>query len=529
MSDNAPRPGQGTPEGLVSPQVAALVVRGVSKTFGARTVLSSADLTVQDGEIRALLGQNGSGKSTLIKILSGYHEPDPGGEVLVAGEPLAFGSPAASYLLGFRFVHQDLGLIASMSVVDNLALGSSFITRGGRRIDKPAARRRATAALERAGFNIDPEAMISDLTQAQRTGVAIARALNQPKGEIPRVLVLDEPTASLPAEEAAALLASLRGTAASGVAIIYVTHHLDEVFALADTVTVLRDGILVDSVAMQDVNRAQLIHMLIGSELEKDYRQDVPNVELTKAEVSLQVDGLSAGPLRDVSFAAYKDEILGIYGLTGSGRETILGAIFGSVPRLEGTVKVKGREIASGNPDKAVGAGLGYLPADRKARGGMALLSARENLTLLTLPSFQKWFRVNRSAERKLVQDWFERLDIRPRGEYEMSWGSFSGGNQQKIVLAKWLQIEPDVLLLDEPTQGIDVGAKVAIHSQIRDAAELGTCVVISSTDEEELAAVCTRVLIIQQGRITDELTGERLNPVQLNKSMHADLTTAAQ
>jgi ribose transport system ATP-binding protein len=528
MSDNALRPGPGSQGGPASPQVPALVVRGVSKTFGARTVLSSADLTIQGGEIRALLGQNGSGKSTLIKILSGYHEPDPGGQVLVAGEPLPFGSSAASYLLGFRFVHQDLGLISSMSVTDNIAIGSAFVTRGGR-INRSAARQRAAAALDRAGFDLDPDSLISDLTQAQRTGVAIARALTQPKGEVPRVLVLDEPTASLPAEEASALIVSLRRTAASGVAIIYVTHHLDEVFALADSVTVLRDGIVVDSLPMREVDRGQLIHMLIGSELEKDYRQDVPNVELTKAEASLVVDGLAAGPLHDVSFTAHKDEILGFYGLTGSGRETILGSVFGSVPRSAGSVKVKDRDIAPASPDKAVSSGMGYLPADRKARGGMALLSARENLTLLTLPSFRKWFRLERSAERTVVQDWFERLDIRPRGEYEMSWGSFSGGNQQKIVLAKWLQIEPDVLLLDDPTQGIDVGAKVAIHSQIRDACERGTAIVIASTDEEELAAVCTRVLIIQQGRITDELVGERLTPVQLNKSMHADLTTAAQ
>lgn len=526
MSDSACQSSRSMPDGHVPPQVPALVVHGVSKTFGARTVLSSADLTIQDGEIRALLGQNGSGKSTLIKILSGYHEPDPGGEVLVAGEPLPFGSPAASYLLGFRFVHQDLGLIGSMSVVDNIAIGSAFVTRRGR-IDKSAARRRAAAALDRAGFDLDPESLISDLTQAQRTGVAIARALSQPKGEVPRVLILDEPTASLPAEESSALLASLRRTAASGVAIIYVTHHLDEVSHLPTASPVLRDGFLIDTLPMREVDRGQLIHMLIGSELEKDYRQDVPNVELTKAEVSLTVDGLAAGPLRDVSFAAYKDEILGIYGLTGSGRETILGSIFGSAPRSEGTVKVKDREIAPSTPDQAVSSGMGYLPADRKARGGMALLSARENLTLLTLPSFRKWFRLERSAERRVVQDWFERLDIRPQGEYEMSWGSFSGGNQQKIVLAKWLQIKPDVLLLDDPTQGIDVGAKVAIHSQIRDACEQGTAIVIASTDEEELAAVCTRVLIIQQGRITDELVGERLNPAQLNKSMHADLTTA--
>jgi ribose transport system ATP-binding protein len=516
------------PGGPAVPRVPALVVHGVSKTFGARTVLSSADLTIGDGEIRALLGQNGSGKSTLIKILSGYHEPDPGGEVLVAGEPLHFGSPAAAYLLGLRFVHQDLGLIGSMSVVDNIALGSAFVTRGGR-INKLAARQRAATALDRAGFDLDPESLISDLTQAERTGVAIARALSQPKGEIPRVLVLDEPTASLPSEEAAALLVSLRRTAASGVAIIYVTHHLDEVFQLADSVTVLRDGLVIGSMPMREVDRGQLIHMLIGSELEKDYRQDVPNVELIRAEVRLAVEGLSAGPLRDVSVSAYKDEILGIYGLTGSGRETILGAIFGSVPRLAGTVRVAGRDVPPGSPDQAVCAGMGYLPADRKARSGMALLSARENLTLLTLPSFRKWLRLGRSAERRVVQDWFERLDIRPQGEYEMSWGSFSGGNQQKIVLAKWLQIEPDVLLLDEPTQGIDVGAKVAIHSQIRDACERGTAVVIASTDEDELAAICTRVLIIQHGRITDELVGERLNQAQLNKSLHADLTAAAQ
>lgn len=528
MSDSMPRPSPSMQNGRVPPQVPALVVHGVSKTFGARTVLSRADLTIQDKEIRALLGQNGSGKSTLIKILSGYHEPDPGGEVLVAGEPLQFGSSAAAYLLGFRFVHQDLGLIASMSVADNIGIGSAFVTRGGR-INKSDARKRAAAALDRAGFDLDPESLVSDLTQAQRTGVAIARALSQPKGEVPRVLVLDEPTASLPAEEASALLVSLRRTAASGVAIIYVTHHLDEVFQIADSVTVLRDGFVIDSLPMREVDRGRLIHMLIGSELERDYRQDVPNVELTRAEVSLAVDGLTAGPLREVSFAAHKDEILGIYGLTGSGRETILGAIFGSVPRLAGTVKVKEREIAPSSPDKAVSSGMGYLPADRKARGGMALLSARENLTLLTLPSFRKWFRLERSAERNVVKDWFTRLDIRPQGEYEMSWGSFSGGNQQKIVLAKWLQIEPDVLLLDDPTQGIDVGAKVAIHSQIRDASERGTAVVIASTDEDELAAVCTRVLIIQRGRITDELVGERLNQAQLNKSMHAQLDHSGQ
>ena len=246
MSDNALRPGPGSQGGPASPQVPALVVRGVSKTFGARTVLSSADLTIQGGEIRALLGQNGSGKSTLIKILSGYHEPDPGGQVLVAGEPLPFGSSAASYLLGFRFVHQDLGLISSMSVTDNIAIGSAFVTRGGR-INRSAARQRAAAALDRAGFDLDPDSLISDLTQAQRTGVAIARALTQPKGEVPRVLVLDEPTASLDGDTGHALVGFVHRNLLNENRCIVVVTHDNRIFDFATRILKMEDGRLVSS------------------------------------------------------------------------------------------------------------------------------------------------------------------------------------------------------------------------------------------------------------------------------------------
>jgi ribose transport system ATP-binding protein len=314
----------------------------------------------------------------------------------------------------------------------------------------------------------------------------------------------------------------------TGVAIIYVTHHLDEVFELADSVTVLRDGRLIATLPLHEVNRSQLIHMLIGSELEKDYREDVPTPNVATTEDRLVVTGLSAGPLRDVSFVAHEGEIIGVHGLTGSGRETLLGSIFGAIPRSSGTVSVRGRELEGGSPESAVARRVGYLPADRKTRGGMPALSARENLTLLTLPAFRRLSRIMRSSETKVVADWFDRLDIRPAGEYEMSWGSFSGGNQQKIVLAKWLQIEPELLLLDEPTQGVDVGAKVAIHSQIRDVCEHGTVVMISSTDEDELVAVCTRILVIQRGTVVDELTGDRLNHTQLNRSLHADMRVPA-
>ncbi|MFI5426635.1 sugar ABC transporter ATP-binding protein [Aeromicrobium sp. UC242_57] len=467
--------------------VPALELSHVSKSFSGKTVLSDVDLTIERGEIHALLGQNGSGKSTLIKILSGFHQPDPGGRVSVAGEPLSLGSSSASRQSGCRFVHQDLGLIVEDTVLNNLAIGVGFPTRWGT-IRSRQALRQAERALSRVGLDISPKTQVSALSPAQRTGVAIARALDNSAGERPDLLVLDEPTASLPVDEVRHLLEILRSTAASGVGILYVTHHLDEVFALARTVSVLRDGQLVGTRQVASVDKDTLVHMLLGAELENAEHIDHDVVHLSDSDAPpvLTVKDLSAGPLSDVSFEARAGEIIGVHGLTGSGRRRC--SVRSSEPcrappamwpwaacRSPQTTRVAPSSRASATCLPTVG-----------TRGGLMALTARENLSMVDLTTFWNRLRVDTTAERAEVAEWFAKLDVRPVGGLELPLSSFSGGNQQKILLAKWLRTSPSVLLLDDPTQGVDIGAKVEIHQQILIAAAAGAAVVISSTDQDD-------------------------------------------
>jgi ribose transport system ATP-binding protein len=506
----------------------ALQVNGVSKTFAARRVLSSVELSVYPGEVHALLGQNGSGKSTLIKVLSGYHEPDAGSEVLIDGEPLAFGSPAASHKAGLRFVHQDLGLIDAATVLDNIAFGTGYTTRGGT-IRRRESTRLAQAALDLAGSDVSPKQMVRELSPSQRTGVAVARALARHGSDVVRVLVLDEPTATLPVDEVDQLLAMLRASADSGAGVVLVTHRLDEVFKIADRVTVLRDGNVVVTSAMGDVNRRGLVHKLIGADLEQAQRDAVvPEVADAGATAGLRVDGLRALRINGISFQAKPGEVLGIYGLTGSGRETVLSAVFGALPRDSGEVRIDGQRVRSGSPRHAIGAGIGYLPPDRKIRAGLMLMPAYENVTLLDLKPYLRWWTVRKKPELADARAWFQKLEVRPADAITAPLSSFSGGNQQKILFAKWLRLQPKALLLDEPAQGVDIGAKVTVHQSILDAAQAGAAVVVSSSDEDELAAICTRILIMQNGEITDELTDDRISVSALNSSMHAEPQHAA-
>jgi ribose transport system ATP-binding protein len=505
-----------------STTVPALELIGLSKSFSGKTVLSGVSLHVAPGEVHVLLGQNGSGKSTLIKILSGFHTPDPGGEVLIGGEPLTPGSSTASHRVGCRFVHQDLGLIEQETVLDNLAIGRGYATRFGT-IRPSVTLDRAKSMLARVGLEIDPLQNLSHLSDAQRTGVAVARALDSEGGEVPALLVLDEPTATLPADEVQHLLSMLRTTAAAGVGIVYVTHHLDDVFQIADRVSVLRDGHLVRTVPIAEIDRAGLVHLLLGAELE-----NAPSVDqvLTAADPTPQaprlvVRDLVSSALHGVSFAANAGDVVGIHGLTGSGRESILASVFGAIPRDSGEVLLDGRPIVADNPRKAIRDGLCYLPNDRSVRGAMMDLSARENFTLPSLKQYWGGLRLKRSQEISDGDDWFARLDVRPRDGLDRPFASFSGGNQQKVLLAKWLRLEPRVLLLDEPTQGVDIGAKIEIHKQILAAAEAGAAVVVSTTDEDELVAICSQVLVIRDGRPVAVLRGAQISPGRLNRALH--------
>ena len=499
----------------------ALAIWGLSKSFAGSVALSDFRLRVQPGQVHVLIGQNGSGKSTLIKILSGYHQPDPGGEVRVGDEPLTFGSGDRAYRLGCRFVHQDLGLVLSSSVLDNLSLGAGYPTRLAT-IRKRAAFASARATLRRVGLDLDPATTVADLPAAQRTGVAIARAMRADPLHPARVLVLDEPTATLPTDEVDHLLGILRTAAGNGVAILYVTHHLDEVFRIADHVTVLRDAVRVFSSPITDVDRDTLVEQLVGDAVDVPRRTggDGAHVARTAGAGALVVTAVSCGVIRDISLSVGVGEIVGIAGLTGSGSDTVLGAIFGALPRDAGHVLVNGRQLPSGRPDLAIAAGVGYLPGDRKVQGGIMGLSARENLTLNNLRPFWSRWRLSRRMELAETRSWFAKLHVHPVDAPQQLLERFSGGNQQKILFAKWLRCQLVAFLLDEPTQGVDVGAKVALHRQLLEVAAQGTAVVLSSTDIDELAVLCDRVLVFRDGRIVHELGGDQVQPAAITRAL---------
>ena len=504
---------------------AVLTASKLSKTFNGRTVLREFEITIEPGEIHALLGQNGSGKSTLIKALAGYHVPDEGAIIQVGGRDLEPGSPASAFQLGCRFVHQDLALVHTMSVQDNLFLTSGFPTRFGG-VSRKAARRAAVRALSVVGLDLDPDEQVAALRPAQRTGVAVARALLGHDGELPAVVVLDEPTATLPTHEVHALLATLRSTAASGVGILYVTHHLDEVRGFAGQVTVLRNGSRIGCWDVNAISSADLVRRLVGKQLADELHtaQESPRPGAsTEGAAILTVSGLRAARLSELSLQVRPGEIVGIYGLTGSGREDALTAIYGSVRREAGRVRVGSQELPAGRPDAAIKAGVGYLPPDRKTLGAVMDLSARHNLTLPDVRPF--WHRgiLHRKPEAAEVNTWFDRMRVEPRDGAEAPLSTFSGGNQQKILLAKWLRLAPRVLLLDEPSQGVDIGAKLEVHRQIAAAARGGAAVVVCSSEVEELVALCGRVLVMRNGHVSDDLAGSRVNVTDINLSFHGD------
>jgi ribose transport system ATP-binding protein len=490
----------------------SLEVTGLTKTFGATRALDAVDLTVRAGEVHALLGENGSGKSTFIKILSGFHAPDTGASLTVRGEPITAGSSSAAEAHGLRFVHQDLGLVSTLSVADNYALGAGFPTTWGK-VRVGELHRRIREDLARLGMQIDPRTLVSALAPAQRTAVAVARALSTPAGRTPpALLVLDEPTATLPSHEVDQLLDVVRSVAATGTGVLYVTHHLEEVFRVADVATVFRDGRRVACTRVDQLTRAQLITQMVGSEFDETHALSAQVTEAS-TEAILDVRRLSAGLLRHLDLSVRPGELVGIAGLTGSGRESVLGLIFGASVAETGTVRVNGRELRPGDCSGAIAAGVALVPADRSTHGAVMTLSAAENLTIADLRPLWRLPQMRRRAEREEVASWFTRLDVRPANGQSRPLATFSGGNQQKVLLAKWLRRKPSVLLLDEPTQGVDIGAKAEIHRQVIAAAASGAAVLVSSADIDELVALCHRIVVLAGGVAVAELTGTDINP----------------
>jgi ABC-type sugar transport system ATPase subunit len=493
-----PRPGVGGDGEL-------LRVRGLSKTFPGLRALVEVSLSVHAGEIVALVGQNGSGKSTLVKTLAGVHEPDPGAHIDVGGRG---GGSSETEL---HFIHQDLGLIEGLSTVENLDLGRDHRWAGLAPAPRRAERARAERLIAGFGASFDVGAPIRELSSAERAIVAIARALDGWAHQA-NVLVLDEPTAALHGEEVEKLFEAVRRVAASGAGVVFISHRLDEVFDLADRVVVLRDGRVAADVDGEWLDHDELIELITGAAL----GEPVERSRASADEVVLAARGVRGATIAGLDLELRAGEIVGVSGVLGSGREQLAGVLFGLVPGVADEVRVGGRPLRRLSPRAAIGLGIGYVPADRHAHGAVLALSARENITLPRLGPFVRpggW--IDGSAERAEARRWIERVNLRPP-DPERTVGFLSGGNQQKVVLAKWLRNEPRVLLLDEPTHGVDVGAKVGILEQIGAAAARGAGVLICSSDTKELASVCDRVLVLRDGFVVAELSGPALSEHRL-------------
>lgn len=480
-----------------------LVVRGLSKTFGDQRALDGATLSVAAGEVHALLGQNGSGKSTLIKILAGYHQPDPGASASADGRDLTLGDAGAAKEAGIRFIHQDLALIPDLSVAENIALGGRSRSRFWLNDRQEAAT--AQQLLTEWGVDVDARAPLRVLGQAERTMVAIVRAVRDGVHS-GGMLVLDEPTAALPAHEVEQLFALVRQLRDRGTSVLYVTHRLSEVIELADSVTVLRDGRVTGHRPVVGMDHDALVSMIIGRSLTEIY----PEIPEVSDNVVLTAENLGGGSVRSLSVQLREREILGVAGLTGSGREAVAELLYGTRSRTTGRVRIGDRELPAGKPAAAIASGLALLPADRKGIGSIPELTVRENVTLPAIGG-GRFHWLSTRAERRDVRQWLRRLSVVP-DDPERPLSTLSGGNQQRALITRWLRCKAKVFLMDEPTQGVDIEAKVEIYRVIRDAADDGAGILVASTDNDELAAICDRVIVMRGGRAVATLDGDRLS-----------------
>ncbi|WP_292235721.1 sugar ABC transporter ATP-binding protein [Mesorhizobium sp.] len=481
-----------------------LTVRRLSKSFSGQKILDDLSFEVLPGEIHALVGENGCGKSTFIKCLAGFHQPDEGAEIEVMGRVLSLPySPSDAGSFGFSFIHQNLGLVPTQSVAENLALSRGFRKSFGWRIRWRDERERAHQALAGFGEHIDPDTLVADLPQADRTLVAIARGMQRSEGH-PGIFILDEPTAALPADQVQHLFEMLREIAAKGVGIVYVSHRLNEILELCDRVTALRDGRRVATRPVAGLSERELVELIIGRSLDSYY----PQVDrVPESERLLEVKGLVGNRVRSVDLAIRRGEIVGIAGLLGSGRSELGRLLFGAQQRRSGTVSLGGEMLALGCPSDGLRSRIGYVPQDRLGQGGVGRMTVAENLLLPDMGSVWNGLGISARKEREIADDVIRRFNIRPPYS-DATFSTLSGGNQQKAILARALRLAPKLLILDEPTQGIDIGSKAEIYEIIANATKSGMALLLVDSDFEDLCRLCDRVLVMTEGTIVAELAG---------------------
>jgi ribose transport system ATP-binding protein len=505
---------------LPSVRTAARVrLTGISKRYPGTLALDDVDLDIRPGEIQALIGGNGSGKSTLIKVLCGVEPAEPGGTIDIGGSETGTEtwSADAARSAGVHVVHQDLGVFLDLTVAENLAIGEGFAKNRMRGVSWPDVLCRASTLIDRFMIDATPQTPMRSLNQANRTLVAIARAV-QDGAHDRGLLILDEPTAALSLEESDVLLSTLERFAAAGQSILYVSHRLDEIMRIAHRVTALRDGRSAGTSDVVELDEASLVRLIVGSDLPRP-------VESSRAHLAdepvLELHGVSVGPLEGIDLDVRPGEIVGVAGLVGSGRSTLLRAVFGAHPFRDGSMSLNGRRQRLSSCHQAIAAGVAYVPEDRAHDAAFRDLSVASNIAMPALQEYRSLAgmqdRALRSAARRLMDAFL----VKARSP-ETPMATLSGGNQQKVVLARWLGMEPQLLLLDEPTQGVDVGARAEIHAMIRRAADQGMAVLMVASDPEELALTVDRAVVLRGGRIATRLDHAEVTADRLITEIHS-------
>ena len=490
---------------------ALLWMEDVSKSFPGVQALQNVSLHVGAGEILGLIGQNGAGKSTLMKILSGVYTPDSG-EILLGGQPIQIHNPHHAQELGISIIYQELNLMPNLSVMENIFVGrepgSLFF------VSRSKLEQQTRSILDRMRMNLRPTALVRSLSVAEQQMVEIAKAISRDV----RVLIMDEPTSALSETEVETLFDIIRQLRESGVAVIFISHRLEEVLHICDRVTVLRDGANAGDVAVKETSREALIRMMVGRPLDQFFHRD-SHLDDASAErdTVLEVRGISrrgtavnpnAVVLDNVSLSLKRGEILGLAGLVGAGRTELARVIFGADKRNSGEIWVEGKPASIHSPVDAIKHGIGLVPEDRKGQGLILKLAVRVNMTLANLDTLSTLDFVQLGSERKLVNDYIQRFEIRTPS-LEQRVVNLSGGNQQKVVISKWLMLNPKILIMDEPTRGIDVGAKSEIYELMHELASHGISIIMISSEFPELIGMCDRIICLAEGRVTGEVARE--------------------
>jgi ribose transport system ATP-binding protein len=497
-------------------------MRNISKTFGSTRALSNVSITVFPGEVHALMGENGAGKSTLMKVLSGAYRADAGGTILVDGQPVVAGDPIKAKANGISVIYQELSLAPNLTVEQNMFLGAEPSRAGV--LDRSDTRRRAEPILTRLAVRFGPSVLVGQLSLGERQMVEIARALTTNA----RIIVMDEPTTSLTSRETDRLFEVIASLKSQGIAIIYISHRMEEIYQLADRVSVLRDSSYVGTLDKAELSASKLVTMMVGRDLSSFYKKE-HRAAAGEPRIVLSVRNMDDGRrVHDCSFDARAGEVLGIAGLVGSGRTELARLIFGADAKRAGTVVLDGKELSVSGPRDALDAGIAYLTEDRKSLGLFLDMTISENINIGVIGSDAKAAGVLDFAQAKTRSDHaVASLAIRTRST-SINVGALSGGNQQKVLIARLLETKPKVIIFDEPTRGVDVGAKSEIYRIIDELAENGIAIVVISSDLPEIIGIADRVLVMREGRIAGEVTGSESVPINQEAIMAFSTGSAA-